>query len=383
MWVSQIQTVNDELLGSSAGEPSQTFFFTRSPVLRGESVEVRELEGPRAAVEYPLLVQEVAGAGIRVADLRTVTSPTTGKITEVWVPWREQPSLLFSGPGDRHYEIERSHGRLIFGDGVTGRIPPAGANAVRARTYRSGGGAAGNVPVGAISQSLSGVVVQGVRNPLPAEGGAEGEPDTAVLRRGPLTLRNWRQALSVDDYEALAHEASPAVALARALPATGPGGRRAPGWVTVVVVPRSPDAEPQPSFELRREVSAFLEARTPAALAGRLTVVGPTYQRVGVEAVVAPTRPELAGPVAQAVRAALAGFLHPLTGGPDGEGWAARREVCLSDVASVLERIDGVDYVETLLLVDRGVPTGDVLPVSADRLVAAGPITVRLAGPEA
>jgi hypothetical protein len=133
---------------------------------------------------------------------------------------------------------------------------------------------------------------------------------------------------------------------------------------------------------LRREVRAFLAARTPAALAGRLAVVGPVYQRVGVEAVVAPTRLELAGPVAQAVRDALARFLHPLTGGPEGAGWADRREVCLSDVAAVLERLEGVDHVETLLLVDRGVPTGDVLPVSADRLVAAGPITVRLAGPE-
>lgn len=225
VWAAQIQTIRDELLGSSNGQPRQTFSFTRSPVLRGETIEVRELEGARAAVEYPLLVDELAHSGIREAELRTVTSPRTGKITEVWVPWRVQPSLLFSGPNDRHYTIERSHGRLIFGDGTTGRLPPAGANSIRARAYRSGGGTAGNVPAGAISQALSGVVVQGVSNPLPAEGGAEGEPDTAVLRRGPLTLRNWRQALSTDDYEALAREASPGVAVARALPETGPGGK--------------------------------------------------------------------------------------------------------------------------------------------------------------
>ena len=383
VWAAQTQTVNDELLGSSNGQPSQTFFFARTPVLHGESIEVRELEGARAAVEYPLVVTELEQSGIREADLRTVTDPQTGKIVEVWVPWREQPSLLFSGPDDRHYAIERSHGRLIFGDGANGRIPPAGANAVRARTYRSGGGAAGNVPAGAIAQAVSGVVVQGVSNPRPAEGGAEGEPDDAVLRRGPLTLRNWRQALSADDYEALAHEASPAVALARALPCTGPRGRNVPGWVTVIVVPRSPDPEPQPSFELRREVSAFLLARTPAALAGRLRVIGPTYQHVGVETVIAPQSPDGGAAVVAAVRAALGAFLHPLTGGPDGAGWGARREVCLSDVAALLEPLGGVDYVEALQLVDRGVPAGDVLPIRDDRLVSAGPVRVRLTGAEA
>jgi hypothetical protein len=382
VWASQIQTVHDELLGSATGQPRQTLFFTRVPVLHGETVEVRELDGPRAAVEYSLLVEELGRTGIRESDLRTVTDRRTGKIVEIWVPWTGRPNLLFSGPGDRHYTLERSHGRLIFGDGVNGRVPPAGANAIRARRYRSGGGREGNVPVGAIAQTLSGVVVRGVANPLPAEGGARGEADEAVLRRGPLTLRNWRQAISTDDYEALAREASPAVALARALSATRPNGRHAAGWVTVVVAPWSPDAEPQPAFELRREVREFLLARTPAALAGRLAVVGPRYQRVGVDAVVAPEDAAAAGRVAEAARRAIAAFLHPLTGGPAGEGWATHREVCLSSVATLLERLDGVDYVESLLLLDRGTVAGDVLPVTSDRLVSAGPVHVRLVGGE-
>ena len=380
VWAAQLQTLLDELIGSSTGEPRQTFSFARSPVLRGETIQVRELEGARADVEYPLLVAELARNGLGRGDVRTVPDPVTGKIAEVWVSWRPQPNLLFSGPDDRHYTVERSHGRLIFGDGVNGRIPPAGANSIRAFRYRSGGGKDGNVATGAISQVLSGVVVQSVANPIPAEGGAEGEADTAVLARGPLTVRNRRQALSADDYEALAREASPGVALARVLPGTAADGRPAAGWVTVVVAPRSPDPEPQPSFELRREVLAFLLARTPASLAGRLAVVGPTYRRVGIEAVVAPTSPGLAGAVVEAARGALVSFLHPLTGGPDGAGWGDRSEVCLSDVAAIVEPLAGVDHVETLLLLDRGIPAGDVLTAPVGRLVSAGPVSVRLSG---
>jgi predicted phage baseplate assembly protein len=348
--------------------------------MRGELIEVRELEGQRAAIEWPMLSDELSAAGIAVDDVRILRDPQTGHETEVWVPWSQRPNLLFSGAGDRHYAIERTRGRLIFGDGVRGRIPPAGRNAIRARRYRAGGGAAGNVGAGAITQALSGVIVAAVTNPRAAEGGADGEPNIAVLERGPLTLRNYCQALSADDWVALAYEASPAVALARALPATRPDGAHATGWVTVVVVPRSTDPEPQPSFELRQEVLEYLLSRAPATINGRAGVIGPEYTRVGIDAVIIPTASAEPGAVADGVRAALRAFLHPLTGGPDRRGWGERNAIYLSDVAAVATTVAGVDHVASLLLLDRGSPTGDVLSVPAGRIVAAGPLRVRLGG---
>jgi hypothetical protein len=58
VWATQARTIEDELLGASTGQARQTVFFAQRPVLRGEVVEVRELAGPRAAVELPLLVHE-------------------------------------------------------------------------------------------------------------------------------------------------------------------------------------------------------------------------------------------------------------------------------------------------------------------------------------
>jgi hypothetical protein len=150
--------------------------------------------------------------------------------------------------------------------------------------------------------------------------------------------------------------------------------------VTVVIVPRSTEPEPQPSFELRREVLGFLLDRAPATLAGRAAVIGPEYTRVGVDATIASAADAEPGAVADAVRAALVAFLHPLTGGPDGGGWGLRHAVYLSDVAAVATAVAGVDHLTSLLLVDRGSPAGDVLSVPAGRIVAAGPVRVRLAG---
>jgi hypothetical protein len=383
VWVAQIETVENELLGSGTEQPNQTVFFSRAPVLPGETVEVRELEGARANVEYPILLERLEQEGVDVREARTVADRVTGRITEVWVPWRERPNFYFSEPTDRDYTIERSRGRLIFGSGDYGRLPLAGTNNIRARRYRrSEGGSGGNVPAGAISQVLSAVVVQGVTNPRGAEGGADGEPERAVLRRGPLIVRHRGQALSLEDFEALAREASPAVAVARALPATHSSGRPLPGWVKVIIAPRTADTEPQPSVELRRLVRDFLVARTPASMAGQIVVVGPAYLPIEVEAVIAPTDPNEAGTIVKTASDATGRFLHPLFGGPEGAGWPFGRDVYLSDLAATLEALGGVDYVERLNLLTDGVPRGERVSVPPDRIVVAGPARVTLAGGE-
>jgi hypothetical protein len=381
-WASQVQTFVGEPLGSSDGRPGQSLFFRTSPVLAGEVVEVRELDGPRAEVELPILLAELEGHGLSAADVRTVADPRTGLVTEAWVRWQGRPNLFFSGPDDRHYVIERSRGRVQFGDGVLGRIPPTGRDNVRTARYRSGGGLIGNVPAGAIGQILSGVPAQGATNPRAAEGGADGELPDGVFSRGPAMVRHRRQALSLEDVEALAREASPAVAVARALPTTHPTGRPAPGWVKVIVMPHSGDPRPSPSFELRRRIEAFLALRAPAGAARQFRVAAPDYQPIGVEAVVVPVDPSKAGPVVAAATAAIRAFLHPLTGGPQGTGWPFGRDVFASDVASVLESTPGVDVVPNLELLLDGTPRGDRVEVPGDRIVVAGPIRIRAQGSE-
>jgi len=384
VWAAQIQTVTSEILGSSNGQPDQTFFFRQKPVLPGELVEVRELNGPRADVEYPLLLNEILQQGMDEADLRAVVD-NQGIIQEIWVRWQCVPDLLFSGPDDRHYTLERSQGRLLFAvktNGKTnGKIPPIGSDNIRAKRYQAGGGQAGNVAAGAINQMQGAAAyVQSVFNPRAAEGGADNEIIASAGVRGAKMQRNRRQAITLTDYEELSKEASPAVAIARALPTTHPSGRSAPGWVKVIIVPYSLDPQPQPTFGLRQEVRQFLAARASAAIADQISVSGPDYLPVGVEAIISPIHPADADVVYQAVTQALQAFLHPLTGGPGRTGWPFGRDIYLSDVAALLESVPGVDYVSTLELLLEGTPVGEVVPVPPDRIVVAGTLRVTLQG---
>jgi uncharacterized phage protein gp47/JayE len=398
VWASQRRTYTDVVLGSSTGTPSQAFLITNVPVLEGERIEVQELFGARANVEWRILAMEVLGGDtaaladleeqlgaegpqtdIVMGDLRLVRDRKK-RVTEAWVHWQSKPWLYFSGPDDRDYSIDRALGNVLFGDGVNGKIPPAGAS-VLVKRMQSGGGAAGNVTAKAISQ-LQGVIVgvQSVFNPHAAEGGSDAETTAAAIDRCPHTVRHRGRAIAAADYETMAFEASSAVAVARSIPGRNTVGRPVPGWITLMIIPHSQEERPYPSFGLREEVAAYIAARAPADLAegGRIFVVGPDYFPIDVSATLAPVLASEAGEVERAAHQALLDFLHPLRGGPGGRGWDLGRAVYLSDLAAVLEGVDGVDFVQELSLGLNGVPQGDSIAVPLRSIVVAGDVTIKL-----
>jgi baseplate J-like protein len=408
VWGSEQRTFTDTPLGASSGLSNQVFRFTQIPVLAGERVEAQELSGKRANVEWRIVAREVEKDDPNVIrDLEEILSREGNqtdiikgdirlrrnrdkKVAEVWVRWEEREHFFSSGAGDRHYVIDRARGLLFFGDGTRGKIPPPGA-AILARLHRAGGGLAGNVAARAIKQLLGPISgVQAVFNPTPAEGGADGEPLEKFGLRGPKTIRHRGRAVAPSDYETMAYEASPAVAVARAIPLANPNGpsgrslRGAPGWVTLIIIPQSSERRPLPSFGLREKVRKFIEARAAADIVacGQIHVTGPVYQPIDVRATIAPKDPSEAGEIERRARQALEEFLHPLRGGPERSGWAPGRDIYLSDVASALERVEGLDYVEELALLLNGGVQGERAQVAEDRIAVAGEIRLKLKGAE-
>jgi hypothetical protein len=403
VWAAQRETVVDEPIGASTGLANQLFKFRQVPLLPGVRLEVRELAGQRANVEWRVIVQELSPrAAAAIAEMESMlaaegpereirkdtlrlTRDRQKRVTEVWVEWTHQPHFLKSGPTDRHYIVDEARGWLLFGDGKQGRVPPSGAQ-ILVRNYRTGGGLAGNVPARTIKQLLGPIGgVEEVFNPRPAEGGANGESLEMVRTRGPLTLKHRGRALTSQDCATLARQANANVAVARAIPCRDAEGHYLPGWVTIIITPYSADPRPWPTFGLREEVRKFIEGQAPAgpAVAKHIYVTGPDYVAVDVEATVVPVNSSEAGTVETRSRQALNLLLHPLYGGPYGRGWEPARDVFLSDVASVLERVEGVNYVRELTLLMEGVRYGERVPIAEDRVVVAGRIQIKVVQGEA
>jgi hypothetical protein len=365
--VAQRQTVTGESLGVSTGTPSQTFPFRVLPVLSATQItgagierpqiEVRELSGRRAEVEWRALAD--AGSPRLVHD-------RLGRVVEAWMTWHERPDLRASGPRDRHFTVDYHRGVALFGDGEHGMVPPDGA-AVVAIGYLAGGGPAGNVPPHSISQVLgAAAAIETVDNPGPTDGGSAPESLETLLGRGPGVVHAHGRAMAAADYAAFAM-ALPAVAAAWAFPCLDASGRPAPGWVTVVFIPHSSEPRPYPSLALRDEVARALAAYAPATT--RINVTGPDYLPVDVSATVVPRTRSEAGAVEREARRTINGFFQPRYG-----------DVSVARLAAALERLDGIDHLEDLVVSHNGVTYADRVPVPPGRLATAGVVRLNMIG---
>ncbi|MDN3354885.1 putative baseplate assembly protein [Actinomadura sp. DC4] len=336
-------TVSGEVLGSSSGQQGQVFTTARRDVQPGQELFVAESETLPADEAETLAAEEGPGA----------VAPAT--LAGVQARWHEVPDFGRSAPADRHYTLDRSTGTVRFGDGVRGLIPPRGTSNLT-MTYRAGGGASGNVPAASAGQLRTPVPgIATVTNPSAADGGSDGEPLDQVRERGAHTLRHRDRAVTAEDVEWLVRQATGGrVARAVCLPNTGGDMAFAPGWVTVLVVPDDTGPTPEPAPELVREVGDYLAARASVSLTGpapgRISVIGPAYVRVTVDADLVPRVLADADQVTRRAVAALGAFFHPVTGGPGGTGWTLGRPVYASEVAQLLENVDGVSHVQTLSL---------------------------------
>lgn len=379
---ANVRTVTDEIVGSGDGTADQTFAVS-SPPVRSASVWVDELATLSAGVRTALADDPA---------VETKAVGNEGDLDAFWVAWEAVDDFLASGPDDRHFVLDRVAGTLTFGDGTRGAVPPTGRDNVRV-SYETGGGAAGNVDAGDVS-GLEGSLafVDGVANHVPADGGADAESSRAVLERAPEQLRDRNRAVAPVDYERLAKASARKLARAECLPGLDIRGSYRPGWVTVLVVPRSGATKPVPTASLKAQVTDGLAEHAPAALLGeegdeRLVVRGPTYVEATVEATVVAETTSSQSELEAAAAASLAAFFHPLTGGDDGDGWAFGELPCVSDCFAVLEGVDGVDHVADLLVrfraddVERTVRPGEDAPdIAADVLVHSGPHEIDAVG---
>ncbi|RZU11353.1 putative phage baseplate assembly protein [Kribbella rubisoli] len=306
--VEQAVTARPELLGVGSSEPGQTFQLTKAPVLSGT---VR------------LDVEENGD----------------------WRQWTEVETLATSREDDAHFSVEAQTGLVRFG--MRSRVPQLGQR-VRVVSYRYGGGAAGNVPRGAIN-ALTGVASVTVTNVLPARGGADSVTLAAALSDIPGRVHRRDRAVVAEDFGSLACEVS-GVSRADTLslfhPDT-PTVRRA-GAVSVVIFPdedlRSPEA-PLPDSDLLRRVATYLDPRR--LVTTELYVIPPTYREIAVAVGIRVREGYQVDAVRRWVELLLRQYLAPVPPfGPSGRGWPLGRAVRRAELEAIAVQVDGVDSVE-------------------------------------
>ncbi|PPK67147.1 putative baseplate assembly protein [Actinokineospora auranticolor] len=303
---------------------------------------------------------------LRLPGQRLTLPDAAGRLLDatLWLAtdrWSSTVDFTFGSSRDRVFLVDRGDGALVFGDGLTARIPHPSEQACV--DYTIGGGREGN---GGLTTNwlpvTSTLPVRGA-NPVRAADGTDPETPAQARDRAAGALREVSRAVTAEDHVTLA-VTTPGVSIGRAYAALGehPGFpcARVPGAVTVHVVPAVPRADfdapdfvhaPVPDPGTLHEVCDRLDKAR--LLTAEVFVRAPAYRDVRI-------RVDLAGNpadrprVSAVVGAALRRFLDPLVGGVDETGWpfgeplrpsallrAAQR--ALGDLAEVVAVAIGLD----------------------------------------
>lgn len=235
---------------------------------------------------------------------------------------------------------------VVFGDGISGRVPATGATITA--TYRIGGGTIGNVGAGLLKSiikssvalsSFSGVTVN---NLAAATGGVEEESTDSIRVNAPNSIRALNRAVSLADYSALCVEAGVSKANAVADAYTS---------VTVYFAPSAGDigltsisgTTPSTGFNTTATaLGTYLVGKVPANTT--VTFQPPVYVPVSIVATIT-TLPQYKNSlVSTAINAAVAELLA-------FDNVFFQDKLTLNDIMSTITSVEGVAYVQVEKLV--------------------------------
>lgn len=350
--------VQGEILGESNGKPGQVFQVSQLPML-------------------PLAAEEI---------IETQREDDAG-----WEPWQHVADFSNSSFDDKHFVCDSATGEIQFGpvirsssgDEVRYGATPFGGSQVRIPSYLNGGGPRGDVGSNTLSVLKSSIpYVASVTNRRRATGGVDPENIDNLKLRGPQLLRTRDRAVTEEDFEFLAKEASPMVGRAKCIQPqdTGTEGGPAPGVIQLLVAPaisstsnRTPPEALRLSRELLEQIREYLDDRR--LLATTLMVSEPEYVWVSVEARIKIRSGAGIDETQHAVENKLYQYIHPIHGGADREGWPFGRNLFVSELYSQIQVVPDVEYVEELRVYpvdpvsgDRGNPTQSLLVPAAGLL---------------
>ena len=176
-----------------------------------------------------------AGPGLPAAQRARCSSPQAGETLEVqdpesgdWARWELRDDFVGSTEFDRHFTLDLVSGEVEFGPAIRetdggwtqyGAVPPKGA-VLRFTRYRHGGGRTRQRHRRHAVRCSRARSPASTRSPTPtpAVGGVDAEQLEHARERASMEIRSRYRAVTAEDFEFMAGEASPRVARAVCIP---------------------------------------------------------------------------------------------------------------------------------------------------------------------
>lgn len=332
-------TYTNEIIGSGNGGPGQSFNVAHRNILPGLKLAVNE-----GSIPSNNELEKMKKDGIK--------EPYTIKGKDVWVVYKEVPNFYNSDAFSRHFVIDYSTGKIIFGDGIHGINPPKGKFNIKVIEYQVGGGEQGNVAAHKLqflTQSIP--YITGCDNPFAATGGCDMETVESLKARSAGVFKSLNRAVTREDFEWISCEASSSVGRAYCLK-----DKTKDGKIKTVIIPEmakgsSYQGKLFPSKELQRRVKQYLDERK--LVGTEVEVAGPVYRdfKIKLELVFKNNVFDSDGEKTK-IKKQLEKFFHPLIGG-NGKGFEFGKSVTKGLILKTLEKNQTILSINSVEIFDE------------------------------
>jgi len=378
-FVSQRAHIANEILPSGTGAPDQVVVLSKTPVIP-ESVRLFVITKERAEEWAEIDDLTAAGPEVPVRDPRLPpgSAPVINNLVKV-------------------FDVDAESGEVRFGDGLRGARPPLGA-ALRA-DYDYGVGRDGIVNKGAINSSPALPAGIKVTNPVATWGGAEAETVAEGEKQITRYLQNRERLVSAVDFETVTRR-TPGVDIGRVevlaafspeLGSNEPGD--APGSVTLMIIPKYDNAQPDAPLPDRTFLDAICEyVDSRRLVTTEVFLRGPIYKQIWISIGIDVVAGQSVAEVREAVKQELLRFLSPLPGSEVDDpaslpasdpqrGWPLRKPVVALELMAVASRVSGVSLVNKVLLAEGTKPGQDQIEMQGLELPRVAGISVSVGEP--
>jgi uncharacterized phage protein gp47/JayE len=268
---------------------------------------------------YAALVSWVNYLGV------TLKGPVAAAVT-VTINLEEALAEDFVIPAGTRFITEQGLGFLIDEEAII----QAGGTTINVDVTCEVKGTTGNVPeyeINNVYQLLP--YIKEVYNTLPAAGGYDTELDADALERGRQIIKHLSRAVHAADYEQLAIAVS-GISRAKAIESVGK--------VTLYLL--SEDGQPANSA-LINNVLTFINPKRPQAI--EIEVLPAEFKDVDITVNIKLLAGYSLTTVTSLISTKLQSKLSPLT-------WTWGRKVSISEIFAFVEEVQGIDYVDELLI---------------------------------
>lgn len=284
-------------------------------------------------------------------------------IQRCWVLWKQVANFIHSNENDRHYVIDRSTGKIFFGDGKKGKKPPKFMSDYIQVHYKIGGGTRGNIDKFQIQQLESSIpFIDSVYNPVPAGGGANIEKLEEALNRGPHLIKHQNRAVTVEDFEWLVREATQNVAKVKCLANYNAEMKKEVGCITIVVLPENGISSMHVFPQVKAEIEQYLLAKVPSTIAfsEKIHIIKPALLEISLSVILVVNNVEMIVETEIEAKKKLEQFLNPLSSSEVGGGWDIGQPIHISVFYSFFKSLRHVNFVEKLYMTVKKIENGKV-----------------------